>query len=301
MMRSFVGVTKTASFRQTARDLGISGSLVSRHIAELERTVGVRLLNRTTRTVSLTSAGTRYAKFAARIIEDVDEEQTALNGMHDRPEGPLAIISPKWVANQHVIDGIIAFTGRYPKIHVRFEVGGMSERAYDFIDAGYDVALHTRHLHERNLVVEKVANLDFALCASPGYLERAGRPTRLTELAEHDCIVNTDYQIWHLQHDGRDVHLKINDPVYAANTYLTLRKAAKADRGIALLPRSLVDVDLADGSLVSVLPGSEVPERVLYALHLPYDQVPARVQLFVDFLINRLRQKRVAPQLPIAN
>jgi DNA-binding transcriptional LysR family regulator len=300
-MRSFIGVTKTGSFRQTARELGISGSLVSRHIAELERTLGVRLLNRTTRTVSLTSAGTRYAKFATRIIDDMEREQAALSGMHDRPEGPLGVIGPKWIGSRDVVDAIIAFSSCYPKIQIRFEVGGMSERAYDFVDQGFDVALHIRHVRERNLVVRKIADLDFALCASPGYLRRAGQPTRLTELAEHDCIVNTDYQIWHLQHAGHDVHLKISDPIYAANSYLTLRKAALADRGIALLPLGFVAEDLANGSLVSVLPGSEVPGRHLYALHLPFDQAPARVRLFVDFLANCSRQKHAVPELPIAN
>jgi DNA-binding transcriptional LysR family regulator len=300
-MRSFLGVTKTGSFRQTARELKISGSLVSRHIAELERTLGVRLLNRTTRTVSLTGAGIRYAKFAARIIDDMEQEQITLSGMHDRPEGPLAVVCPKWIGNQEIIDAIIAFTGLYPKIHIHLEVGGMTGRAYDFIDQGYDVALHTRHVPERNLVVEKVAQLDFALCASPGYVQRAGQPTQLAELTEHDCIVNTEYHIWHIQYAGRAVHLKINDPVYASNTYLTLRKAALADLGIALLPLSLVARDLADGSLVSVLPDGEVQSRHLYALHLPDDQIPARVRLFIDFLTSRLQQERAAPVLSMAN
>ena len=301
IMRSFIGVTKTGSFRQAARELGISGSLVSRHIAELERTLGVRLLNRTTRTVSLTRAGTRYANFATRIIDDMEQEQAALSGMHDRPEGPLAVIGPKWIGSKEVVDAIIAFSSRYPEIHIRFEVGGMSERAYDFVDQGFDVALHTRYVHERNLIVRKVASLDFALCASPGYLGRAGQPTGVSELTEHDCIVNTDYQIWHIQHAGHDVHLKISDPTYAANSYLTLRKAALVDRGIALLPLSFVAEDLAAGSLVRVLPGSEVPGRLLYALHLPYDQSPARVRLFVDFLTDCFWQRHTAPALPIAN
>jgi DNA-binding transcriptional LysR family regulator len=300
IMRSFIGVTKTGSFRQAGRELGISGSLVSRHIADLERTLGVRLLNRTTRTVSLTRAGTRYAKFAARIIDDVEQEQAALSGLHDRPEGPLAVIGPKWIGCREVIDAIIDFSLLHPKIHIRFEVGGQSERAHDFIDHGFDVALHTSLLRERTLVVQKVANLDFALCASPGYLRRAGRPTQLTELPQHDCIVNTDYQVWHLRQAGRDVHVKIGDPVYAANTYLTLRKAALADRGIALLPLSFVATDLADGGLESVLPGSEVQDRQLYALHLPYDQIPARVRLFVDFLSDCLRQRPTAPALSLA-
>src|SRR5580658_8162777 len=232
VMRSFVGVSKSRSFSQAARALGISGSLVSRHVAELERDLDVRLVNRTARTVSLTEAGTRYADFAARIIEEIDREEESLRGLRDKPEGTLSIISPKWIGSNDVGDAIVAFSTRYPKIRIRFEVGGMSERAYDFLDQGFDVAFHTRHVRDSNLLLRKIADLNFMLCASPTYLHRAGRPTQVTELTEHDCLMNTNDPIWHLKHAGHDVHLKISDPVYSSNSYLTLRKAALAGRGM---------------------------------------------------------------------
>src|SRR5207302_9999824 len=102
IMRSFVGVTKSRSFSQAARSLGISGSLVSRHVAELERSLGVRLVNRTARTISLTEAGSRYAEFAARVIDEIDREEAQLRGLRDKAEGTLAIISPKWVGSNDV-------------------------------------------------------------------------------------------------------------------------------------------------------------------------------------------------------
>ncbi|MER5753435.1 LysR family transcriptional regulator [Streptomyces sp. NPDC002088] len=301
IMRSFVGVTETLSFRQAGRKLGISGSLISRHVAELERTLGVRLVNRTTRTINLTAAGVRYAEFATRIINEIDCEQAALGNMHDKLEGPLAIIGPKWMGNKDVVDAIIEFSARYPDIHIRFEVNGTSERAYDFLEHGFDVAIHagdatypTRHVRNRNVMLRKIADLDFVLCASPDYLRRAGQPTEATKLTDHDCIVNTNYHIWHLRQGGHDVHLKISDPVYSANSYLSLRKAALAGRGIALLPVGHIVNELANGSLVRVLPGTEVPDQLLYALHLPDDQSPARVRLFVDFLSDRFRQRQAA-------
>ncbi|MET7572885.1 LysR family transcriptional regulator [Streptomyces sp. NPDC005492] len=305
IMRSFVGVTKALSFRQAGRELGISGSLVSRHVAELERKLGVRLVNRTTRAIGLTPAGVRYAQFAKRIIDEIDHEQAALGDMHDKLEGPLAIMGPKWVGSKDVVDAVIEFSARYPEIHIRFEVNGLSERAYDFLEHGFDVAFHTgdvtfptRHVRNQNVVLRKIADLDFKLCASPGYLRRKGQPAEVTDLTDHDCLVNTNYQIWHLRHAGHDVHLKISDPVYSANSYLSLRKAALADRGIALLPVGQIKDELADGSLVRVLPGTEVPERLLYALRLPDDQSPARVRLFVDFLAERFRRKATPPALP---
>ncbi len=291
IMRSFVGVTKSRSFSQAARGLGISGSLVSRHVAELERTLGVRLVNRTARTISLTDAGTRYAEFAARIIDEIDREEAALRGLRDKAEGSLAIISPKWIGSNDVGDAIVAFSARYPKIRIRFEVGGMSERSYDFLDQGFDVAFHTRHVRDCNLMLRKIADLDFTLCASPDYLRRAGRPEQVADLSEHDCLVNTHDQIWHLRHAGHDVHMKIGDPVYSSNSYLTLRKAALAGRGVALLPVRLVGAELADGSLVEAVPGCEVPDRPLYALHSPGGQTPARVRLFLDFVADWFRRQ----------
>ena len=213
IMRSFVGVTKSRSFSQAARTLGISGSLVSRHVAELERSLGVRLVNRTARTISLTEAGTRYAEFAARIIDEIDREDAQLRSQRDKPEGSLAIISPKWIGSNDVGDAIVAFSSHYPKIHIRFEVGGMSERSYEFLDRGFDVAFHTRHVRDCNLMLRKIADLEFSLCAAPLYLRRAGEPAQVGDLSDHDCLLNTNDPIWHLRQGGHDVHLKINDPV----------------------------------------------------------------------------------------
>jgi DNA-binding transcriptional LysR family regulator len=294
LMRSFVSVTNSRTFSQAARALGISGSLVSRHVSELERDLGVRLVNRTARTVSLTEAGSRYGEFAARIIDEIDREEEALRGLRNKAEGSLAIISPKWIGTNDVGDAIVAFSARHPKIHIRFEVGGMSERAYDFLNQGFDVAFYTRHVRDSNLLLKKVADLKFALCASPGYLHRAGEPAEATDLTKHECLVNTNDPIWHLRHAGRDVHLKISDAVYSSNSYVTLRKAALADRGIGLLPVRLISAELADGRLVEVVSDCEVPDRPLYALHSPGGQTLTRVRVFLDFVTDWFRRQAAA-------
>ena len=293
VMRSFVGVTKSQNFSQAARSLGVSGSLVSRHVAELERDLGVRLVNRTARTVSLTDAGHRYADFAARIIDEIDREENSLRGQRNKAEGPLSVISPKWIGNSDVADAIVSFSVRYPRIHIRFEVGGMSERSHDFLDQGFDVAFHTRQVRDSSLLLKKITDLKFVLCAAPLYVMRAGKPTKAADVIEHDCLVNTNDPIWHLRNGGHDLHLKICDPVYASNSYFTLRKAALAGRGIALLPVRLIAVDLAEGRLTKVVPGCDVPDRPLYALHSPGRELPARVQLFIDHVTDWFRRRAV--------
>jgi DNA-binding transcriptional LysR family regulator len=296
IMRSFVGVTKSRSFSQAARQLGISGSLVSRHVAELERALGVHLVNRTARTISLTEAGNRYAEFASRIIDEIDQEEARLRGLRDKAEGQLAIICPKWMGSNDVGDAIVAFAVKYPKIRIRFEVGGMSDRAYEFLDQGFDVAFHTRHVRDCNLMLRKIADLKFSLCAAPSYLHRAGLPKQLSELSEHDCLSNINDPIWHLVEDGREMHLKVSDPAYCSNSYVTLHKAALAGRGISLLPIRLVNDDLAAGSLIDVIPGLEIPDRPLYALHSPGSQTTTRVRLFLDFVSDWFRKQNASQQ-----
>jgi DNA-binding transcriptional LysR family regulator len=172
----------------------------------------------------------------------------------------------------------------------------MSERSYEFLDQGFDVAFHTRHVRDCNLMLRKIADLTFTLCAAPSYLHRAGQPASAAELSDHDCLVNTNDPIWHLNQDGNELHLKMSEPVYSSNSYVTLRKAAIAGRGLAVLPMRLVGDELADGTLVTVLPECEVPDRPLYALHSPGTQTTARVRLFLDFVSDWFRKQ--APAQP---
>jgi DNA-binding transcriptional LysR family regulator len=172
----------------------------------------------------------------------------------------------------------------------------MSERSYEFLDQGFDVAFHTRHVRDCNLMLRKIADLKFTLCAAPSYLHRAGQPVSPAELSDHDTLVNTNDPIWHLNQDGNELHLKMSEPVYSSNSYVTLRKAAIAGRGVAVLPIRLVGDELADGTLVTVLPECEVPDRPLYALHSPGTQTTARVRLFLDFVSDWFRKQAPAQQ-----
>jgi DNA-binding transcriptional LysR family regulator len=290
IMRSFVGVSRAGSFSQAARTLGISGSLVSRHVTELERQLGVRLVNRTARAVSLTEAGHHYGEFAERILDEMDTEDAALAGLRDKPEGTLSIVSPKWIGNLDLGDAIAAFAMEHPKIHVRFELGGMTDRTWDFLNHGFDVAFHTRQVRDSRLMIKKVADLEFVLCASPGYLARAGSPVEPADLARHDCLMHSNYPVWHFLHEGRDVHVKVPETVFSSNSYLTLQKAAVVGRGIGLFPAGPITADLNSGALVPLLPGYDVPNRSFYAIYSPGRHTTRRVQLLLDYVADWFRR-----------
>lgn len=284
LMHSFVTVARFGSFSGAAKSLGSSGSLVSRHVAELERQIGVRLVNRTARSVSLTEPGQRYATFAARILEEIEAEDSGIAQMHDRAEGTLSIICPKWIGSLDLGDAIAAFSAAHPKIQIRFELGGMSDRTYDFLDSGFDVAFHTRDLRDSSVRLKKIASLPFVLCASEDYLKRNGPLDEPNGLAAHDCLVHVNDPVWRIGHGHASTLHKIRNVAFTSNSYIALQKAAVHGRGIALLPQRPVYDDLVNGALRVLLPELAVPDRPLYAIYGPGQATPRKVTVFLHFL-----------------
>jgi len=293
-MKTFVTVAKSSSFSGAARELGISGSLVSRHVADLERQVGVRLVNRTARSVSLTDAGKRYAEFAERILDEIEDEDATISGSQDAPEGTLSIICPKWIGTLEVGDAIAAFVREHPKITVRFELGGMSDRNYDFLDRGYDVAFHTRDLRDSNVLIRRVSELPFVLAASAEYVRRKGAPESVAELGDHECLLHPNDPVWRLGAGADTIHHKVQDPTAVANSYLVIEKLVENGCGIALIPRRPAEARLASGDLIEVLPDFQPPARALYAVHGPGGRTPERVRLFLDFMTAWFRRQPTA-------
>jgi DNA-binding transcriptional LysR family regulator len=290
LMKSFTAVVRDQSFAAAARALGISRALVSRHIADLERQLGVRLVNRTTRSVSLTEAGTRYFAFSKRVLTEIAEEDAAILGIREKAEGELSVISPKWIGVLDLGDAISRFAVEQPRIRVRLELGGMSDRTYDFIESGYDIAFHTKYMRNSAIRVRKIATLEFALCASPGYIKRFGELRSPTDLAQHKCLLHTNDPVWHIQQGERVHHFKPDAYVFSSNTYLILQKAAVHGMGIALLPLRTAMSDVGEGRLQILLENCSVPDRPLYAAYSPGTQTVKKVRLFIDFIAEWFRR-----------
>jgi DNA-binding transcriptional LysR family regulator len=290
VMKSFVAAARAESFSAAARTLGVSGSLISRHISELERQLGVRLVNRTARAVSLTEQGQRYYDFAQRLLDEIEQEDAAIRGEHDRAEGALSIVSPKWIGSLDLSDAVAAFAREHPQIQVRFDVGGMADRTYDFIDQGYDLAFHTKQLRDSSVKVRQVATLPFVLCASPVYLRRRHAPKEPLDLASHSCLVHRNDPVWHFTHDGRTQHYKVPPGGFNSNTYLVLNKAVLEGLGIALLPLRPIFDDVRRGRLQVVLPEYQVPSRPLYVVYPPGLQSVKKFRVFIDYIAEWFRR-----------
>ena len=162
-MQSFVEVIKLGSFSEAAKILGLSRALISRHVTDLEKHLGVRLLTRTTRRITLTEAGAEHFNFCQRIIKEIEEQETSLKRMQKEPAGSLKILAPKSLTTLALGDAIASFAAAYPHLNISLMLDDLSFRSYDFIERGFDVAVHTTPIRESSLVARKIANLRWLL------------------------------------------------------------------------------------------------------------------------------------------
>ncbi len=290
LMNSYVAVCKARSFTAAARQLGVSGSLMSRHVAALEEHLGVRLMNRTARSISLTEDGKNYLEFCDRVLKEVEQKDAAVRGSRGQPRGTLSILSPKWIGSLDVADAIAEFALAHPRITVNFDIGMDADRPYGFVDEGYDAAFQTRDLRDSLVRVRRVATLPFVLCASPKYLARRSKPSGLPDLSRHQCLIHRADPSWPLEVNGSPMHYRVSRPAYSSNSYLVLQKAALRGMGIAMLPLRPTYHDLEAGRLVPVLEDQAPVTRPLYVAFPPGLQNLERLRMFVEFISDWFRR-----------
>lgn len=282
-MRSFVEVVKKGSYTQAANSMGTSRALVSRHILDLEDRLGLRLLNRTTRSVSLTDSGQQYHDFCSRILTEINEKEQEISGQYQEAEGNLSVVAPKWIGNYEIADAATSFSLDYPAISLKLSLGGMAPNAYDFIDQGYDVSLHTRSIPDSLIRARKIATIEFKLCASPEYLASSAKISMPNDLMQHRGLIQSNDPVWRMEIDGDSQKVRI-PTAFSSNTYLVLRKAALKGIGLAILPTAIVTQDFEEDKLVQVLPECPIESRSLFAAFAPGSVTPMKVRLFVDYL-----------------
>jgi DNA-binding transcriptional LysR family regulator len=296
-MQSFVEVIRLGSFSEAAKTLGLSRPLVSRHITDLEKHLGVRLLTRTTRRITLTEAGAKHFEFCQRVITEIEQNEGSLKRTQKVPEGSLKILAPKSFTTLALGDAIASFAGANPYLNVSLMLDDLSFRAYDFVERGFDVAVHTTPVRNSNLVARKITHLRWLLCAAPAYLKKHGEPQQPRELARHQCLVhiNSDPsdRVWRLGGAGQ-VSVKVQGP-FASNSVLMLRKAALAGLGIAIVPLYCVTEDLKSGALREILSRFPIPVHPLSLVFCPGKPTPQKIRSLGDFLVGWFR-KHPIPQ-----
>ena len=295
-LTAFVQVVDNGGFSAAGRKLNMSTTMVSNHIQALEERLGVRLLNRTTRKVSLTEVGRAYYDRATQILTDLEQADDIASAQQSTPRGTLRIHTATHMVPL-IAPVVVQFLASYPEVKVDLRLG---EANVDLIEEGFDVALRMTPPPDSSLIVRKLATWRHVLCCSHGYLEKHGRPEQLAELAGHNCIRHVMYPFgddWQfMDRKGTPASTRVAGRL-VTNSAETLRIAALQGVGICLAAGFLVHDDLEAGRLVRLLPEYRPVELSMNAVYPHRHHLSAKVRTFIDMLVNHSseQQKLINP------
>lgn len=292
-LRALRRVVELGSFTAAGDALGISHSIVSRQVRQLESQLGAQLLNRTTRRFALTAAGQEYYLASRDILDALDAADRAVAMHQAQPSGSLRINAPMAFGTLELASWLPDFSRQYPHIHIDLVC---NDRIVDLIDDGFDVALRlARGLPDSTLVARQLASSRTVAVASPAYLDRHGHPATPQDLAQHNCLMYSSgdkpAQWSFTDGDGATHKVDVRGSLQA-NTSVALREAAVGGMGIAGAAAFIVRDALRSGQLVEVLPGYTLRPRILYALYPHSRQLSPKVRVFVDFAVQHYQDRR---------
>jgi len=295
-LTAFVRVADSGGFSAAARKLNMSTTMVSNHVQALEERLGVRLLNRTTRKVSLTEIGRAYYDRCTQILTDIEQADDIAGALQSTPRGTLRIYT-----NTHIVQFlspvVAEFLASWPDVRVDLAIG---ERNVDMIDENIDIAVRMLPPPDSSLIVRSLATWRHVLCCSHSYLEKHGRPQALAELAERNCLRHVSYPYgdeWHfVDRKGGAASVRVAGNLVSSSGE-TLHRAALAGVGIFLAPGFLIHDDLEAGNLIRLLPDYRPVEFSMNAVYPHRHHLSAKVRTFIDLLVRHAaeQQKLINP------
>ena len=283
----FAKVVEQGSFARAAARLELSTSAVSRHVADLEAHLDARLLNRTTRRLSLTESGSAFYERCVQLLADLEEAEEAVTAAAVVPRGTLKLTCSITFGTRHLAPAIAAFAAQHPQI--RFDVE-LSDRAVDIVDEGFDLAVRIGEIGSQSLIGRRIGASQVVCCAAPAYIAAHGAPRTPADLMRHACL-SYEYSparnLWRFRdREGRDQDVRISGPVHANNGQM-LCALAVAGVGINFEPDFIVAPDVRAGRLVPLLPDFAPPSIPIHAVYPSRRHLSAKVRAFVDFLTSR--------------
>jgi LysR family transcriptional activator of dmlA len=289
-LQFFVLLARHGNLTAAARELDLTPPAATKRLAQLEARLGVRLVNRTTRSVSLTAEGETYLHHATRILAEVREMEDAVSSSRSMPRGLLRVNATLGFGRTTIAPLVSEFAKRHPHVEVQLDV---TDRPIDLVDSGVDLAIRFGSLPDKRLNARRVMSNRRFLCASPRYLEQHGTPATLADLSDHQCIVhrqNDDaYGIWRLVHKGHPEVVKVQGMLSSNDGDIVLGWALD---GHGILVRSEWDLAkyLESGRLRIVLPEFVQPSADLFVYYPSKRNQSARARAFVDFLVERFKK-----------
>lgn len=286
----FVQVVDSGSFTAAADRLAISKSVVSKYVTRLENQLGARLLNRTTRRLSLTEVGRVFYERSRKGLADIEDAQSEVSRMQSEPRGTLRLNTPMSFGILHVAPALPEFLKLYPDITVDMN---LDDRKVDVIEEGFDISVRISELPDSSLVAKRLGSCRHAIVAAPEYLERCGTPRTPEELRDHNIIAYR-YQesalVWHLQTpDSKSTAVAVSGSLMM-NNGLALRAALLEGVGIARTPTFVVGKDIREGRLIPILRDYKILEVTIFLVYPQRRHLSPKVRAFVDFMAKRITE-----------
>jgi DNA-binding transcriptional LysR family regulator len=285
-MNSFAKVVASGSYAEAGRRLGLTRSAVSKAVMELERQLGARLLDRTTRRVTPTEAGRAYYERCLAILADVEETESQISRLNDSPRGTLRVNAPMSFGMRYLGAAVADFMARYSDLKLELI---LNDRFIDPLEEGVDVTVRIGNLSNSSLIARRLAPARLALAASPSYIAVRGAPDTPEDLAAHACLAYGHMaaaQRWVLLRGEEAVSVAVHSRL-CSNNGDVLREAALKGNGITNLPTFLIGPDIAAGKLKVVLSDYPPVPLAIYAIYAPNRYLAAKSRVFIDFLVER--------------
>ncbi|AMF92488.1 LysR family transcriptional regulator [Vibrio fluvialis] len=283
----FVAVVECGSFSSAAEKLNITKSAVSKRVTQLEDDLGIRLLNRTTRKLSLTEAGERYYYHVSQALSYAQQGSDAVTELQGEPQGKLKITAPMSFGVLHIATIIAEFLDRYPKVEIDLQ---LEDQMVDLVQGGFDLAIRIGHLPVSNLVAKRLVRCRSVLCCSPDYLTRYSAPQKPSDLLQHNCLVYSYFRggsEWTFTQNGADFKV-IPQGNLSVNNSEAIRRALLDGLGIGQLPTFLVSKDIQAGKLQTIMADFPLPEHAIYAVFPERKHLPHKVRAFMEFVSEKL-------------
>lgn len=291
-LEAFVAVVDYRGFGNAGEKLGIAKSMVSRRVSELEKRLGVQLLQRTTRRQSLTEAGREFHQRALQILADLKEAEQVVADAQCRISGKIRLALPLGLGTSHLAEPISQFMDDNPEIEIEID---LNDRQIDLIEENIDLAIRIGDLEDSSLIARKLASVHFAICASPAYLARFGEPQHPAELSTHEVLVYSNVAAgrqWSYQQDGKLVSPRMKYRL-SANNGEFLAAVARRGQGIVSGPLAFLHDLIERGELVQILTGYTRQATGMYAVYPPGRLVSQRVRVFSDALYAHFRERSI--------
>ena len=283
-MCAFVDAVEKGSLARAALEQGITPAMLGRHIDALEKRLGVKLLHRTTRHLTLTEQGGVFLDHARKLLADIDTAESIVSEGRDKATGHLIVSAPAAFGRLHVAPHAPAFVAANPRVRISFN---LTDQVVDLVREGYEVGIRIGGVLDPSFVAVKLARNRRVVCGTPAYFARYGIPRTLEELAQHNCLAfnlqGGQQRGWYFQKDGKPVTIKVNGSLDCNDGELLHRWASE---GIGLAWRSTweIQAQLAAGELITVLDEYALPDYDITAVYMQQRHLPAKVRFFIDAL-----------------